>query len=128
MPRTVVHLAGSPGGHLDLLAALATGLGDDVDRVWVTGPGRRADDLLARGETVRVVPDTGRAIRPLVRNVLAAGRLVLRTRPRLVTCSGGGLARGWRGQLRVARRLPPSAPPAWPRAFWGWRRPRGWTR
>ena len=91
MPRTVVHLAGSPGGHLDLLAALATGLGDDVDRVWVTGPGRRADDLLARGETVRVVPDTGRAIRPLVRNVLAAGRLVLRTRPRLVICSGAGL-------------------------------------
>jgi UDP-N-acetylglucosamine transferase subunit ALG13 len=90
VPKTV-HLAGSPGGHLDLLAALATRLGEDVDRVWVTGPGRRADDLAARGETVRVVPDTGRAIRPVVRNVLAAARLVLRTRPRLVICSGAGL-------------------------------------
>src|SRR6187549_2735189 len=91
MTGTTVHLAGSPGGHLDLLAALAARLDDDVARVWVTGPGRRADDLRARGEAVRELPDTGRAVWPVVRNVLAAARLVLRTRPRLVVCSGAGL-------------------------------------
>jgi UDP-N-acetylglucosamine transferase subunit ALG13 len=89
--RTAVHLAGSPGGHLDLLAALALRLGDDIERVWVTGPGRRADDLQRQGETVCVLPDTARAVRPIVRNVFAAARLVLRTRPRLVVCSGAGL-------------------------------------
>ena len=59
--RTVTVLAGSPGGHLDLLAVVGPQL--DAPRVWVTSPSPQAEDLERRGERVERLPEYGR--RPL---------------------------------------------------------------
>jgi hypothetical protein len=53
--RAVTVLAGSPGGHLDLLVAVGPAL--DGPRAWVTAPGPQADELERLGERVERLPD-----------------------------------------------------------------------
>jgi UDP-N-acetylglucosamine--N-acetylmuramyl-(pentapeptide) pyrophosphoryl-undecaprenol N-acetylglucosamine transferase len=81
----------SPGGHLDLLTALAGQALDGEEPVWVTA--RTAGGRAMRRERRRVIllPDIER--RPLwaVPNALAALWVVLRDRPRVVVSSGAGL-------------------------------------
>jgi UDP-N-acetylglucosamine--N-acetylmuramyl-(pentapeptide) pyrophosphoryl-undecaprenol N-acetylglucosamine transferase len=85
-----VHLACSPGGHLDLLVALRGALGD-ARRAWVTVPGARARELAQEGERVRLVPLYGRSPLRALANLRAALGIVLRDRPRLVVSSGAGV-------------------------------------
>ena len=87
--RQTVFLAGSPGGHLDLLLAVASALGERPT-VWVTESGERAVALQAGGRSVRGLPPPTRSLWTLVRNVVAAARLVAAERPRLVVTSGAG--------------------------------------
>ena len=63
-----VHLAASPGGHLDLLLAVADVL-RDRPTVWVTEEGPRAAALRAGGPAVRELPHLERSPRPLLANI-----------------------------------------------------------
>src|SRR3954451_19122101 len=87
--RRFTVLAGSPGGHLDLLAVVGPQL--DVPRVWVTSPGPQADDLERRGERVARLPEYRRSpvrVRPTLR---AAIRVLRHVRPAVVVASGASL-------------------------------------
>ena len=86
----VVHLVASLGGHLELLTVTIGGL-SDVDRVWVTSEGARADSLRRDGDRVRTLPRLDRSSLSL-RAVWAGVALALRERPGLVVTSGAGLA------------------------------------
>jgi UDP-N-acetylglucosamine--N-acetylmuramyl-(pentapeptide) pyrophosphoryl-undecaprenol N-acetylglucosamine transferase len=88
-PRGVTVLAGSPGGHLDLLAAVGPQL--DGPRVWVTSPGPQADDLERRGERVARLPEYGRSPVRVVPNAIRAIRLLRAMRPAVVVASGASL-------------------------------------
>jgi UDP-N-acetylglucosamine--N-acetylmuramyl-(pentapeptide) pyrophosphoryl-undecaprenol N-acetylglucosamine transferase len=85
-----VHLAASPGGHLDLLVAVADAL-DDRPTVWLTEAGHRAETLGADGRTVYGLPPFKRTPRRVLANVRRAAQVVWQGRPRLVVCSGAGL-------------------------------------
>lgn len=85
-----VHLVASLGGHLDLLRAVA-GAFAPHRRVWVTAPGRAAQELAERGETVRVLPPLDADHLNLANPRRSLG-LALRERPELVVTSGAGFA------------------------------------
>jgi UDP-N-acetylglucosamine transferase subunit ALG13 len=89
-PAPVAVLAGSPGGHLDLLLAVGHRL-RGVDLRWVTAPGPQADHLAAHGERVERLPEYGRSPLRVVPNLLRALRVLRRTRPELVIASGASL-------------------------------------
>jgi UDP-N-acetylglucosamine transferase subunit ALG13 len=84
-----VHLAASPGGHLDELEPVAAAFADQR-RVWVTLPGPRGDALRAAGEEVHVLPEYSRSARGQARLWAAAFAFVARQRPRLVITTGAG--------------------------------------
>jgi UDP-N-acetylglucosamine--N-acetylmuramyl-(pentapeptide) pyrophosphoryl-undecaprenol N-acetylglucosamine transferase len=87
--RAVTVLAGSPGGHLDLLAVVGPQL--DAPRLWVTSPGPQADDLERRGERVARLPEYGRSPVRVLPNLRAAIRVLRRERPAVVVASGASL-------------------------------------
>lgn len=104
----IVHLACSPGGHLDLLLRLRGSL-DGMQVVWVTQRSQRAEVLRRQGEEVHILGDYHREalrIRPfsarrfwtLPRGVAATAAFVLkstflvaRQRPSLVVTTGAGI-------------------------------------
>jgi UDP-N-acetylglucosamine--N-acetylmuramyl-(pentapeptide) pyrophosphoryl-undecaprenol N-acetylglucosamine transferase len=87
-PRApVAFLAGSPGGHLDLLRAVGPRL-RGVECVWVTAPGPQAEDLARRGEQVERVPEYGRSPWRVIPNLRRAVEILRRRRPELVIASG----------------------------------------
>jgi len=91
MARTAVTvLAGSPGGHLDLLTAVGPAL-DGAPRVWVTAPGPQADDLERRGERVERLPEYGRSPVRVLPNLRRAVAVLRATRPAVVVASGASL-------------------------------------
>jgi UDP-N-acetylglucosamine transferase subunit ALG13 len=84
-------MIGSLGAHLELLERVADSLIPRFDITWITSPGAKADSLVERGQTVRLVPRLDR--RSLnARNAIEIAKLALRERPRLVITSGAGLA------------------------------------
>jgi UDP-N-acetylglucosamine--N-acetylmuramyl-(pentapeptide) pyrophosphoryl-undecaprenol N-acetylglucosamine transferase len=83
-------LAGSPGGHLDLLTAVGPQL-QSTPRVWVTAPGPQADALERRGERVERLPEYGRSPLRVLPNVVRAVAILRRVRPRVVVASGASL-------------------------------------
>lgn len=87
--RGVTVLAGSPGGHLDLLAVVGPQL--DAPRVWVTSPGPQADDLERRGERVERLPEYGRSPLKVLPNLARAIRVLRAVRPAVVVASGASL-------------------------------------
>src|SRR3954469_17165636 len=87
--RGVTVLAGSPGGHLDLLAVVGPQL--DVPRVWVTAPGPQADDLESRRERVERLPEYGRSPVRVLPNLARAIRVLRAVRPAVVVASGASL-------------------------------------
>jgi len=89
-PATI-HLAASPGGHLDLLQAVAAGRGPR-GATWVTVDGPRAEQLReSAGSRVIAVPwFERRAPLSVVRNVVASIALAVRHRPAVVVCAGAG--------------------------------------
>lgn len=91
MPGTgVTVLAGSPGGHLDLLTAVGPAL-EDSARVWITAPGPQADDLERRGEHVERLPEYGRSPVRVLPNLRRAIAVLRATRPAVVVASGASL-------------------------------------
>jgi UDP-N-acetylglucosamine--N-acetylmuramyl-(pentapeptide) pyrophosphoryl-undecaprenol N-acetylglucosamine transferase len=91
MARSAVTvLAGSPGGHLDLLTAVGPSL-DGAPRVWVTAPGPQADDLERRGERVERLPEYGRSPIRVLPNLARAIAVLRRVRPAVVVASGASL-------------------------------------
>ena len=87
--RSVTVLAGSPGGHLDLLTVVGPTL--DGSRVWVTSPGPQADDLERRGEHVERLPEYGRSPVKVLPNLRNAIRVLREVRPAVVVASGASL-------------------------------------
>ena len=87
--RSVTVLAGSPGGHLDLLTAVGPSL--DEPRAWVTAPGPQADDLARRGEQVERLPEYGRSPVRVLPNLVRAIRVLRDLRPAVVVASGASL-------------------------------------
>src|SRR5215210_4305165 len=86
----VTVLAGSPGGHLDLLVAVGPAL-EESPRVWVTSPGPQADDLERRGERVERLPEYGRSPVRVLPNLRRAVAILRRVRPAVVVASGASL-------------------------------------
>jgi UDP-N-acetylglucosamine transferase subunit ALG13 len=87
--RGVTVLAGSPGGHLDLLTVVGPQL--EAPRVWVTSPGPQADELERRGERVERLPEYGRSPIRVVPNVVRAIAVLRAVRPAVVVASGASL-------------------------------------
>jgi UDP-N-acetylglucosamine transferase subunit ALG13 len=88
-------LAASPGGHVDLLVALAPAF-DSYPRTWLLPPGARLDALRAQGERTSSLRAYGQgragaARLLLLGNVLDALVGLLRSRPRIVVTSGAGI-------------------------------------
>ena len=83
--------AGSAGGHLDLLRAIAPDVVDGPEPVWVTSRTPRGERLRRDGADVELLPEYGRSALGALRNVLAAARVVIRRRPRTVVTSGAGV-------------------------------------
>jgi UDP-N-acetylglucosamine--N-acetylmuramyl-(pentapeptide) pyrophosphoryl-undecaprenol N-acetylglucosamine transferase len=90
VPAQPVLMAGSPGGHLDVLERLRPAIADRKV-VWATAEGGRARTLRARGEAVEELPLYGRSPLRLTANATRAARVLRRVRPALVVCSGAGL-------------------------------------
>lgn len=82
-------MAGSAGGHLDVLERLRPVMADR-EVVWATSGGRTTT-LRERGETVEELPLYGRNPLRLLRNAARAAAVLRRVRPRLVVSSGAGL-------------------------------------
>ncbi len=85
-----VYFAASLGGHLELLEAVARGLGPSVPSRWVSVSGPRCDALAAEGAKVDVLEPLDRhqlSVRSLVSGVL----LAIQRRPRFVVTSGAGV-------------------------------------
>jgi UDP-N-acetylglucosamine--N-acetylmuramyl-(pentapeptide) pyrophosphoryl-undecaprenol N-acetylglucosamine transferase len=87
--QRAVHLVASGGGHLDLLRRVA-GVFDGHPRIWLTTPGRGAEQLRAAGERVLELPPLDRRNRSPA-NLTRSLALLARERPRLVVTSGAGL-------------------------------------
>jgi UDP-N-acetylglucosamine--N-acetylmuramyl-(pentapeptide) pyrophosphoryl-undecaprenol N-acetylglucosamine transferase len=83
-----VFLAGSVGGHLELLEALVPALGARPRR-WVTTDGARPRGLIESGERVEMVPALDRTNFSL-RRLVSGVTLAARTRPRIIITSGAG--------------------------------------
>lgn len=88
--RRRIALAASPGGHIDLLIALA-GPGQAAERIWVLPPGARRDALAAAGERTSPVRIFGSNPRALIGNLRDAARSLRRVRPQVVVTSGAGV-------------------------------------
>src|SRR5579875_3400843 len=88
-PRRVA-LAASPGGHVDLLIALAPAVAG-CERIWVLPAGARRDALAAAGERTSAVRIFGSSPRRLLGNLRDAGRSLRGARPDLVLTSGAGV-------------------------------------
>lgn len=88
-PSRRIHLVATPGGHLDLLMALASAV-EEFPRTWVVSPGPSARALADAGEDVQLLPRfhgfSARNVALAVRSVAP----VLRDRPRLVVTAGSG--------------------------------------
>jgi UDP-N-acetylglucosamine:LPS N-acetylglucosamine transferase len=89
--RADLLLAASAGGHLDLLMAVAPTIADEHPPVWVTSETSRGKALQAAEDNVELVPEYGRSPVAALRNVLKAGRIVARHRPRVFVTSGAGV-------------------------------------
>lgn len=87
--RAPIVLAASGGGHLDLLVRIRS-VAADRDRIWLTSPGSRADQLEAEGERVVTVDAMDRT-KLSVSNPSRSALLALRLRPRVVITSGAGM-------------------------------------
>jgi UDP-N-acetylglucosamine--N-acetylmuramyl-(pentapeptide) pyrophosphoryl-undecaprenol N-acetylglucosamine transferase len=87
----VIHLAATNGGHLELLVAARSAF-DDYRRVWVTTPSDRAEELIASGEDVRVIPPWDRRLirGNLAHHVALSLRLVAQEKPEVVVTAGAG--------------------------------------
>lgn len=89
--RTVLCLPSSPGGHFELLDALAPAYADLPHR-FLMPPSPQAERLRAEGVVVERLINPRRSPIRLVPNVAQSLRLALRHRPRIVVTSGAGLA------------------------------------
>lgn len=99
----------STGGHLLQLLALR-GAWNDFSRLWVTFDKSDARSLLAGERVVFARGPTNRnfgllAVRNLLRNTVAAVRLLRLVRPKVVLTTGAGVAvpYAWIGRLLGAR-------------------------
>jgi UDP-N-acetylglucosamine--N-acetylmuramyl-(pentapeptide) pyrophosphoryl-undecaprenol N-acetylglucosamine transferase len=91
VPSETPIFAGSAGGHLDLLRAIAPDVVDGPEPVWVTSRTPRGERLRRDGADVELLPEYGRSALGALRNVLAAAQVVIRRRPRTVVTSGAGV-------------------------------------
>lgn len=89
--RGGVHFAASAGGHLDLLINVAERTAGRDRVTWVTSDSQRGQQLRREQPAVALLPEHGRNPLSLIRNAVAAGRLVARTRPTAVVTSGAGV-------------------------------------
>jgi UDP-N-acetylglucosamine transferase subunit ALG13 len=87
--RAPIVLAASGGGHLDLLVRIRS-VAAEHERIWLTSPGSRADQLRAEGERVVTVDPMDRT-RLSASNPSRSALLALRLRPRVVITSGAGM-------------------------------------
>jgi UDP-N-acetylglucosamine--N-acetylmuramyl-(pentapeptide) pyrophosphoryl-undecaprenol N-acetylglucosamine transferase len=83
--------AASAGSHLDLLRALAPGVLDGQEPIWVTSLTPRGKALRETADQVELLPEYGRSPLKALANVRAAARLVFRRRPTTVVTSGAGV-------------------------------------
>ena len=83
--------AASAGGHLDLLRAVAPQVLGDREPVWVTSRTPRGEALRGAAREVELLPEYERSPFRALANVLAAARVVARSRPRTVVTSGAGV-------------------------------------
>jgi UDP-N-acetylglucosamine transferase subunit ALG13 len=97
----LICIAASPGGHLDLLAEARDAF-EGYERVWITGGGRRAEQLAASGEAVEVLPPVDKAHVNL-RNPAAGLRLAARLRPDAIVTSGAGMVLTFCAAARLRR-------------------------
>lgn len=89
LPR--VHLAASPGGHMQLLKNVR-GVFEDHERTWITAAGSHADELVAEGERVVALPRVrGVARREIARNLWRSVVTAWRERPSLVVTTGADM-------------------------------------
>lgn len=88
--RPRVALAASPGGHIDLLIAVA-GAVEDADRMWVLPDGARRGALAAEKERTAIVRLYGFNAARLLGNMWDSLRALRRFRPDLVVTSGAGV-------------------------------------
>lgn len=87
--RAPIVLAASGGGHLDLLVRIRS-VAADRERIWLTSPGSRADQLEAEGERVVTVDPMDRT-KLSAANPSRSALLALKLRPRVVITSGAGM-------------------------------------
>src|SRR5579875_1914999 len=85
-----VAFAASPGGHVDLLIALAPAV-TSPERMWIVPDGARRQELAATGERTAAVRIFGRSPRALVGNLRDVGGALRRFRPQVVITSGAGV-------------------------------------
>jgi UDP-N-acetylglucosamine transferase subunit ALG13 len=88
-----VYLVSSSGGHLALLRTLLPVL-EDYPRVWVTQRSPHAEDLMAHGELVHLLPEYDRhPIRGhFAQNLMRSISLVQQADPEIVITTGSGIA------------------------------------
>jgi UDP-N-acetylglucosamine transferase subunit ALG13 len=89
-PRADLCLPASPGGHLELLAALVPAYAE-IAHLFITPVGGLPDQLAASGHRVARLVNPHRNPARLPRNVAQALALVAREHPRVVLTSGAGL-------------------------------------
>ena len=89
-PSKPIILAGSPGGHIDLLRSVAPALGD-WPLVWATAGGPAAASIAAAGDRVVALPRFDRRRSAVVGTALRSLTLLLRERPRALVVSGASL-------------------------------------
>lgn len=99
-----VLLVCSTGGHLVQMMALRPAWAGR-SRLFVTFDKSDSRSLLAGEDVVHAHGPTNRSVLNLVRNLVLAARLVLRTRPRVVMTTGAGVGVpfAWLGRLTGAR-------------------------